>query len=60
MYRASVVAAEELHGKIPALQEAHLLLHLHGQTLCKRASPQCAQCPLTGECAHVNRYRARA
>jgi endonuclease III len=60
MYRAGLAAGEELSGKIPALQEAHLLLHQHGQTLCKRASPQCAQCPLTGECAHVNRYRARA
>jgi endonuclease III len=60
MYRASLVAAEQLSGKIPALQEAHLLLHQHGQTLCKRASPQCGQCPLAGECAHVNRYRARS
>jgi endonuclease III len=60
MYRASLVAAEQLSGKIPALQEAHLLLHQHGQTMCKRASPQCGQCPLAGECAHVNRYRARS
>lgn len=60
MYRASQVVAEELPGKIPALQEAHLLLHQHGQTLCRRTSPQCAQCPLTGECAHINRYRMRA
>ena len=60
MYRASLVAANQLAGKIPALQEAHLLLHQHGQTLCKRSSPQCGQCPLAGECAHVNRYRARA
>ena len=61
MYRASLVVAEkQLSGKIPVLQEAHLLLHQHGQTLCKRASPQCGQCPLAGECAHVNRYRVRA
>lgn len=61
MYRASLVVAEQqLSGKIPALQEAHLLLHQHGQTLCKRASPQCGQCPLAGECAHVNRYGARS
>jgi A/G-specific adenine glycosylase len=60
MYRASLVAAEEFSAKIPALQEGHLLLHQHGQTLCKRASPQCGQCPLASECAHVNRYRARS
>ena len=60
MYRASLVAAEQLSGKIPVLQEAHLLLHQHGQTLCRRASPQCGQCPLTSDCAHANRYRARS
>jgi endonuclease III len=60
MYRASLVVAEQLSAKIPALQEAHLLLHQHGQTLCKRTSPQCGQCPLAGQCAHVNRYRAYA
>jgi endonuclease III len=60
MYRASLLAAKELAEKIATLQEAHLLLHQHGQTLCKRASPQCGQCPLAGVCAHVNRYRERA
>jgi endonuclease III len=61
MYRAGLVVAQELGEKIPALQEAHLLLHQHGQTLCKRTSPQCGQCPLAaGGCAHVNRYQARA
>ena len=59
MYRASQVAAQALSGKIAALQEAHLLLHQHGQTLCKRAAPQCGQCPLARQCAHVQRYRAR-
>jgi endonuclease III len=58
MYSASLVAADELGGKIPRLQAAHLLLHQHGQTLCKRSSPLCTQCPLAGICAHVNRYRA--
>jgi endonuclease III len=58
MYSASLVAANELGGRIPLLQEAHLLLHQHGQTLCKRSSPLCTQCPLVGVCAHVNRYRA--
>jgi endonuclease III len=59
MYAASLVAADELGGKISILQEAHLLLHQHGQALCKRASPQCRQCPLAGVCAHVSRYPAR-
>ena len=59
MYSASLVAVDELGGKIPILQEAHLLLHQHGQTLCKRSSPQCTQCPLAGVCAHATRYRGQ-
>ena len=32
------------------LQRAHLLLHRHGQELCKRAAPRCDECPLAAEC----------
>ncbi len=34
-----------------ALIRAHQLLRLHGQTLCKRNSPDCPKCPLRSECA---------
>ena len=31
---------------------AHLLLKMHGQTICKRARPLCEQCPVTRDCAY--------
>jgi len=38
------------------MQEAHLLLQRHGQTLCKRTAPRCDACPLASGCdyAHQN------
>ena len=33
------------------MQEAHLLLQKHGQTLCKRENPLCGECPLRTGCA---------
>jgi endonuclease-3 len=38
-------------------QRAYLLLKKHGQQICKRSTPRCEKCPLTGQCAYV---RARA
>lgn len=32
---------------------AHRLLRAHGQTLCKRTSPDCAACPLARNCAYA-------
>ena len=52
-YSAARLAAEELPHKIDAMQEAHLLLQVHGQTLCRRANPQCAACPLSQGCAYA-------
>lgn len=39
--------------KAPALQEAHLLLRLHGQTLCRNRLPLCGGCPLESRCAYA-------
>jgi endonuclease III len=51
MYSASREAANDLPPKPNVLQEAHLLLQRHGQTLCKNSKPLCWQCPLASACA---------
>ena len=51
MYRASAAVEQQLPAKIPQMQQAHLLLHRHGTSLCKRSSPRCSQCPLANRCA---------
>ncbi len=47
---------EELRPEIPVqlepLKEAHLLLRMHGRTLCKDRIPLCPQCPVAGDCRH--------
>ena len=52
-YAASRPAAEALSREPHALQEAHLLLHEHGQTLCRRSAPRCDACPLEAGCAYA-------
>jgi endonuclease III len=39
-------------------QEAHLLLQVHGRTLCRRAAPKCSPCPLVDVCAYALRHGA--
>ncbi len=58
MYRAGVIAGEQLAARIPALRDAHLLLHRHGETLCKRSAPRCAECPLVRTCAYARGLQA--
>jgi endonuclease III len=41
----------ELDKEYSRLIEAHLLLRRHGQDPCRRAKPECAKCPLAGDCA---------
>jgi endonuclease-3 len=41
----------ELPTHVERLREAHLLLRIHGKTLCKDHAPLCHQCPVSGECA---------
>jgi endonuclease III len=54
-------ARETLRAGLPeslaARQRAYLLLKKHGQEICKRSTPRCEICPVTGHCAYL---RARA
>ena len=47
---------DDVKPKLPAsvegLQQAHLLLRVHGQTLCKDKTPLCHECPLSAECRY--------
>ncbi|HEY6308955.1 MAG TPA: hypothetical protein VI488_21135 [Candidatus Angelobacter sp.] len=43
--------AEEVPEKLDARIRAYLLLKRHGQELCKRTKPKCAQCPVSSSCA---------
>jgi endonuclease III len=59
-YAASRAVAQELGWRPQALQKAHLLLQLHGQTLCKRRAPRCNECPLMPGCAYAGAVRVAA
>ncbi|HWY25783.1 MAG TPA: hypothetical protein VNX47_12740, partial [Nevskia sp.] len=47
---ARAVAQQQLPGNIDTLIDAHQLLRLHGQTLCRRSGPDCQRCPLAPHC----------
>jgi endonuclease-3 len=49
---AQLALAEELREAFEPRIRAHLLLKVHGQTICKRARPLCEQCPVTRDCAY--------
>jgi endonuclease III len=53
MYAASRQVAKHLPAEPSVMQEAHLLLQQHGQTLCKRGVPLCEACPIAPECAYA-------
>lgn len=48
----------ELPIHVERLKQAHLLLRIHGKTLCKDNSPLCHQCPVSAECAHAQKTAA--
>lgn len=52
-YAAAREASSALPQRFAALQQAHLLLQLHGQTLCRNNAPDCDRCPLARGCAHA-------
>ena len=52
-YAASRQVAKDLPTEPSLMQQAHLLLQQHGQTLCKRGVPRCGECPLAAACAHA-------
>jgi endonuclease-3 len=43
----------ELPKGVDRLKEAHLLLRIHGKTLCKDKAPLCHQCPVSAECGYA-------
>jgi endonuclease III len=43
----------ELPSNTGQLQEAHLLLRIHGKTICKDKGPLCHQCPISTECRYA-------
>jgi endonuclease III len=57
-YAASREVAMDLLADPGVMQEAHLLLQQHGQTLCKRNVPRCNACPLASVCAYAAITRA--
>jgi endonuclease III len=48
---AQQAVADELSDDYSWLMNAHLLLRRHGQELCKRSNPLCAECPLAADCS---------
>ena len=58
-YAAARQVAKDLPAVASVMQEAHLLLQQHGQTLCKRSIPRCGPCPLALRCAYARRHPAR-
>jgi endonuclease III len=58
-YAAAREVAAEVAGDVRRAQQAHLLLHRHGQTLCRRSEPLCAGCPLAGDCEYARRAHPR-
>jgi endonuclease III len=57
-YRAArEILSTELPETFEVRQHAYLLLKRHGQEICKRSTPKCEICPLTGQCAY---FQAKA
>lgn len=52
-YSACNELGKTLGDNAAALQSAHLLLHRHGQTLCKLSAPKCGECPLLKSCRYA-------
>lgn len=50
---------DAIHGQLPSdydsLVRAHQLLRQHGQELCKRSKPRCADCPLSDSCNYCQK-----
>jgi len=46
---------EQLPRECDSLIRAHQLLREHGQELCKRSKPRCAECPLSDRCNYIRK-----
>lgn len=54
-YRAVRAAVDpDVPQDVAWVVRAHQVLRLHGQTLCRRSSPQCELCPLRARCAFAS------
>lgn len=56
-YAAARPMVEALGSDVETLQSAHLLLRLHGRTVCRNRAPSCDECPLSAECAYARAGR---
>jgi endonuclease III len=57
-YRAAQGMIErEIPEQFEARRRAYLLLHRHGQELCKRTNPRCEACPVSDSCVHFSLLR---
>ena len=52
-YREAQQSLETLAPSLKARRRAYLLVKRHGQELCKRNNPRCADCPIAGRCAYA-------
>ena len=43
----------ELPSNVARLKDAHLLLRMHGKTICKDSAPLCHQCPVSADCKYA-------
>jgi endonuclease III len=61
-YREAQQAIEDgVAAKFDSRTRAYLLLKRHGQDLCKRANPKCAECPLSSRCEwYAGKHRGRS
>ena len=59
-YAAAREAASSLPATVQAMRTAHLLLQLHGRTLCRNSAPRCGSCPLEAECNYARSKGSRA
>ena len=57
-YASAQAAAASLGSDVAALRQAHGLLRLHGQTLCRRSMPLCEFCPLRADCEYARTERS--
>ena len=58
-WAASRALDRQLPARVSTMQQAHLLLHEHGSTLCRNSAPRCGDCPLAGACRYALSPRRR-
>lgn len=59
-YREAQRSLEALAPTVEARRRAYLLVKRHGQELCKRNNPRCAECPIAAACRFAARRQRRS